>query len=172
GFKYKVTSKNTVALIRCSDALIESLIVPESVRHLGFDYTVTKIGTKAFYKFTNLKSVDLGCVDSIGIKAFAYCSSIEAIDLSDVREICPYAFYCCGSLKTLKLEDGTSVGAYAFYKCKGLESIEFGTIPSIESNSFYGWVFWDPVTGKRLTVNADSLSNSLFEKVASKMVRS
>ncbi len=172
GFKYKVTSKNTVALIKCSDSLIESLIVPESVRHLGFDYAVTQIGTKTFYKFTNLKSVDLGCVDSIGIKAFAYCSSLEAVDLSDVREICPYAFYCCGSLKTLKLEDGTSVGAYAFYKCKGLGSIEFGSIPSIESNSFYGWVFWDPVTGKRLTVNADNLSNSLFEKVASKMVRS
>lgn len=169
--KYKVTSKNTVALIGCPNALIESLIVPESVRHLGFDYTVTKIGTKAFYKFTNLKSVDLGCVESIGIKAFSYCTSLEAVDLSDVREVGPYAFYCCSSLKILKLEDGTSVGAYAFYKCKGLESIDIGRISSIESNSFYGWVFWDSVTGKRLTVNVDNLSNSLFEKVASKMVR-
>ncbi len=172
GFEYKVTSKNTVALIGCSDALIESLIVPESVRHLGFDYSVTQIGTKAFYKFTYLKTVDLGCVDTIGIKAFAYCSSLEAIDLSDVREICSHAFYCCSSLKTLKLEDGTSIGAYAFYRCKGLESIEFGSISSVESNSFYGWVFWDSITGKKLAVNVDNLSNSQFEKVSSKMVRS
>ncbi len=171
GLSYKVKSRDTVALIGSSDALIESLIVPESVRHLGFDYAVTQIGTKAFYKCTNLKTVDLGCVNSIGMKAFAYCSSLEDIDLSDVDEICSYAFYCCTSLKTLKFEDGTSIGASAFFRCKGLETIEFGKISSIESNSFYGWVFWDSAEGKKLAVSTENMSDSLFEKSSSKMVR-
>ncbi len=170
GLQYKVVSKDEAALIGCSDTLIESLIVPDYVRYLGFDYKVKQIGTKAFYKCTALTSVDLGNVTKIGMKAFANCTSLESIDLSGVATIGAYSFYCCSSLKSLEIADGTDIGASAFFKCKGLEKITFGTISSMGSNAFYGWVFWDSEAGKRMTANAEKLSGCSFEKSASKMI--
>ena len=171
GLLFKVVSRGEAALIGSSDALIVSLVVPDSVRHLGFDYEITQIGTKAFYKSATLTSVELGSVSSIGMKAFARCSALESLDLSGCKNIGAYAFYGCGSLRTVSFADEVVLGTSAFYRCMGLESIEFGAISSMGSNVFYGWVFWDPDTGKRMPVTADSLSGCAFLKTASKMVR-
>ena len=171
GLLYKVVSRKEAALIGSSESLITALIVPDSVRHLGFDYAVTQIGTKAFYKHVGLVSVDLGDVDDIGIKAFAKCTSLESVDLTGVRTIGAYAFYGCDSLRSAEFSDGVSLGTSAFYRCMGLESIVFKSVSSMGGNVFYGWVFWDPATGKRLPVTAESLSDSTFGSAASKMVR-
>ncbi len=171
GLLFKVVSREEAALIGSSDALIMSLIVPDSVRHLGFDYMVTQIGTKAFYKCTELSSVDLGKTTSIGMKAFARCTALETVDLANATTISAYAFYACSSLKSLSFADGVTIGASAFYKCMGLERIDFQTVGTIGGSAFYGWVFWDSETGKRMTANAETLSGCSFEKSASKMVR-
>ncbi len=170
GLLYKVISENEAALIGSSDALIETLIVPDSVRYLGFDYSISQIGAKAFYKCSGLISADLGNVKTIGMKAFARCTSLETADLSKIVDIGAYAFYACGSLKNLTFADGVTIGTSAFYKCMGLESIAFQSIESMGGSAFYGWVFWDSETGKKMTASADVLSGCSFVNSESKMV--
>ena len=169
GLKYKITAKDEASLIGSKDALIESLIVPDSVRHLGFEYKVTQIGVKAFYRCTTLKSVDLGNATTVSSKAFARCTNLASVDLSGVTMIDSYAFYLCKGLRALEFADGVSIGASAFYKCTGLERMEFKEVSFVGGSAFYGWTFWDQGSGKRLSVNAGSLSNHTFEKSLSKM---
>ncbi len=57
---------------------------------------ITKIGDFAFYKFSNLESVELpDTVQTIGRYAFYNCVSLSDIDLTNIQYIEKYAFYGC-----------------------------------------------------------------------------
>ncbi len=170
GLKYRLISGSEASLTGYEGGAPVSLAVPKSVRYLGFDFSVSEIGTKAFYGCADLTAADLGDVRAIGLKAFANCRSLASASLSGVEKIEGYAFYGCSSLESLEFCDGVSIGISAFYRCMGLKRIAFGEISSVTSNSFYGCLFWDPEAGKRISVSADSLSGMTFVGKATKLV--
>ena len=91
-------------------------------------YTVTGIGYRAFYGYTNLTSIDLSGtqVETISQNAFTSCLSLETIDLpNSLITIGDYAFQSCMSLETIDLHDSvTTIGYWAFRQCTGLTSID------------------------------------------------
>lgn len=92
--------------------------IPGYVRYNGKSYKVTKIGNKAFYKNTKLKTVTIpSTVTEIGSKAFYGCKKIAKVTIpKKVKVIGSKAFYGCKKLTkvTIKSTKLTNVGSKAF----------------------------------------------------------
>lgn len=100
------------------EVIIPAMTVSESV-----NYTVTSIGTTAFYNNTNILSVTLpASLTSIGRYAFFGCGGLQRLQLAEGLEtIGSCAFQNCTSLVSVTLpESVTSVGANAFQGCTSL----------------------------------------------------
>ena len=101
-----------------------SVVIPESVAYYGNTYSVTSIGSSAFYNCSGLKSVVIGnSVTSIGIQAFYGCSKLTSVVIPN---------------------SVTSIGYEAFRDCSGLTSIEIpNSVTSIGSSAFYGTAWYN-----------------------------
>ena len=92
---------------------------------------VTEIGEAAFYKCTNLKSIELPeGVITIGKLAFRECASLSKISIpSSITSIGSEVFSDCSSLTDISFPRGVknlTLESSAFYKCTGLKNF---TIP-------------------------------------------
>ncbi|MBQ4199147.1 MAG: leucine-rich repeat protein [Kiritimatiellae bacterium] len=104
-------------------------------------YGVAKIGEFAFYRSTNLTTVDIpASVTSIGNYAFSYCSSLESIELPQgLTEISECMFAGCSKLTEIAISAGvTKIGFSAFRSCRGLKTLVIPqNIASIGSQAFF-----------------------------------
>ncbi len=103
---------------------------------------VTTIGVEAFYRLTDIESIEIpDGVTSIGKWTFSDCSSLGSITIPDsVTSIGRNAFRGCSSLTNITIPDSvTLIGDSAFYGCSSLESIAIpNSVTSIEFCTFYG----------------------------------
>lgn len=89
---------------------------------------VTRIGPKAFWKCTRLKSVTLpSTLVSVGEGAFAGCTALKRITIPDsVQMIGRHAFHGCTALSDIRLSASLAgLGSEAFYNCTSLKTISF-----------------------------------------------
>lgn len=96
------------------------------------DKSITKIKTNvsvipdyAFYKQTNLVSVEIPNATKIGASAFQSCESLPSITIPDtVTSIDSSAFYDCESLTDVTIPNSvTSIGDWAFRSCGLLSNV-------------------------------------------------
>ncbi len=164
-----------------------SLVVPSSVEYNNTNYSVTRIGERAFNGCSGITSVEIpssvtcirdsafvGCsgltkvtfaetsgLTTIENKAFYNCSSLSSITIpTGVTSLGDYAFYGCKQLASITVPSGvTSIGSYTFYNCSSLTSIEISSnVTSIGSNAFYGCGF----TSITLPSTVTSIGSSAF----------
>ncbi len=140
GLLYKVLSldNSEVALIGYIEN-VSAIVVPDAVEYHGYPMNVTKIGNKAFYDCSDLRSLDLGNVREIGVKAFANCIGLSDVTFGkELTTISAYAFYNCRSLESIEISDSTSlIGSYAFYRCTNLKEVDLGdSLTNIYTCSF------------------------------------
>ena len=106
-------------------------------------YSVTSIGSFAFYSCSGLTSVTIpSSVTCVGDYAFAYCSGLTSVTIPpSVTSIGEYAFRGCSGLMSLLMSEGVkSIGGSAFSVCSELTSV---TIPSsVTSIGDYAFA-WD-----------------------------
>ncbi len=105
------------------------LTIPSSVTYDGTTYSVTSIGSQAFYSCGGLSSVTIpNSVTTIGDNAFAYCSGLTSVNIpNSVTTIGELAFSFCRGLNSVTIPNSvTSIEAGAFAVCSGLTSV---TIP-------------------------------------------
>ena len=105
-----------------------NLVIPATVTRNGTTYSVTSIGSLAFYNCSGLTSVTIpNSVTSIGYYAF-YQSNLDSIEIpNSVTYIREYAFYECDYLASINIPNSvTFIGEYAFYHCDDLTSVTIG----------------------------------------------
>ena len=118
-----------------------SVVIPSTVTYSGTTYSVTSIGSHAFYKCSRLTSVTIpNSVTSIGNQAFEYCIELTSVTIpNSVTSIDSYAFSGCSGLTSVTIPNSvTSIGEFAFYNCTGLTSVTIpNSVTSIGGGAFY-----------------------------------
>ena len=102
------------------DEYTGSVTIPEKVTYNGKTYSVTSIGSWAFYECSGLTSVTIGnSVTSIDSSAFSGCSSLTSITIpNSVTSIGGSAFSGCSGLTSVTIPNSvTTIGDYAFDGC-------------------------------------------------------
>ncbi len=74
-----------VHVCRLADASLTEMDIPVSTRYLGFDWTVTSVGSKAFMGCGSITSV-MSAVD-VGYKSFANCGGIASVVLDGAGSV-------------------------------------------------------------------------------------
>ena len=115
--------------------------IPATVTNGETNYSVTRIGDKAFYNCSSLTSITIPeSVTSIGMWEFYNCTELTTITIPEsVTSIDIFAFYNCSGLTSINIPEGvTSIGFDAFYNCSGLTSITIPeSVTKIGGHAFY-----------------------------------
>ena len=119
---YGVTSETdlTVKVTSGSTKYSGDINIPSSVSYNGEIYSVTSIGSSAFWCCTGLTSITIpNSVTSIGANAFWSCSGLTSVTIGDsVTSIGESAFSRCSGLTSITIPNSvTSIGNWAFYNC-------------------------------------------------------
>ena len=120
-----------------------SITIPATVNYEGDDYSVTSIGSYAFYKCTSLTTITLPeGVTSIESCAFFSCTSLTSITIPEgVTSIEERTFYGCESLTAIVLPKNLrEIGSQAFADCNELLDVYCyaESVPWAEANAFDG----------------------------------
>ena len=113
--------------------------IPERVTYNGITYSVTSIGSYAFYSCSGLTSVTIpNSVTSIGERAFSGCSSLKFIEIpNSVTSIGKQAFGGSGLTSVTIPNSMTSIGFQTFESCSKLTEVTIGnSVKSIGESAF------------------------------------
>ena len=113
GIYYNLVSKAKIAEVidKPSGQYRGVVIIPSTVTYQGTKYTVTRIGTSAFWGDSDLTAITIPTsVTSIGMEAFQFCNSLTAINIpKNVTTIEPCAFRCTPNLTTITVDKENAV---------------------------------------------------------------
>ena len=123
-------------------------VIPSEVTFNGAEYTVTTIGTAAFFECRTLNSIIIpDTVTNIEERAFENCIALTSVTLpKGLTVIKPWVFAWCKVLASITLPDSlTTIGKYAFSNCLNLNSIVIPEhVTAIRLCAFYNcWNFID-----------------------------
>ena len=121
---------------------IKTANIPGSVTYNSVKYSVTSIGSYAFWDCTGLTSVTIpNSVTTIGDDAFAICTGLTSVTIGNsVTSIGDRAFERCTGLTSVTIPNSvTSIGYGAFSDCSSLTSVTIpNSVTSIGESAFYG----------------------------------
>ena len=133
-----VTHEATVT----SNGYTGEIVIPESVVYEDVTYTVTSIGSSAFFRCSGLTSITIpNSVTSIGSSAFSGCTGLTSVTIpNSVTYIGNWAFSGCSGLTSITIPNSvTSIDYGAFENCSGLTSITIPrSVTSIGESAFSG----------------------------------
>lgn len=140
---YAITDKEKkeCAVTGIGDDHEETVYIPRFKTIGGVRYTVTDIGTSAFYNVTDIKRIVTNRgLKRIGVAAFMGMTSLESVALSDtVEELCDYCFLDCTALSHIHI--GASLrkfGKAVFASSVGFVVDYEGSEEMLESIENYG----------------------------------
>ena len=126
GINYNLDNTNLTAEVARNDSYSGSIVIPSSVTYNARTYSVTSIGSNAFYECTGLTSVTIpNSVTSIGSQAFQNNPDLTFVTIpNSVTSIGWYAFINCSGLTSLTIPNSvTYIGPGAFNGCTGLTCV-------------------------------------------------
>ncbi|KAK1742670.1 leucine-rich repeat domain-containing protein [Skeletonema marinoi] len=113
-------------------------VVPDDVRRVRIDKSVTIIPRDVFYHREHLIDVEFhDGIEMIGKWAFKCCRSLRSVKLMGVKIIAAAAFYFCTSLIDLEFGDKLeTIGTSAFQFCTSLRSVIIPSVKTIGKRAF------------------------------------
>jgi len=129
GIYYNLITKGKAAEVTSNPNKYRgSIVIPEIVIYEGENYSVTSIGSGAFYSSGIYNITIPNSITSIGEKAFYGCSGLTSVSIpNSVTSIGNSAFWGCKGLTSISISNGvTSIGYGTFHSCTSLSSF---TIP-------------------------------------------
>lgn len=131
GIYYNIDGTNATVTYKGTDewnhnTYSGSVTIPSTVAYNGTTYSVTSIGSYAFFGCTGLTSVTIpNSVTSIGYCAFRECFVLTSVTIpNSVTTIGDGAFSSCKSLTSVTIPNSViTIGYQAFIDCSGLTSI-------------------------------------------------
>ena len=146
--------------LRFAEDYSGDITIPQTVTHGGTTYTVTTVGSEAFYDCHNLYSVVLPqTVNSISNYAFYYCNNLTNVNIPEGVQYINYCtFGACASLQDIIIPSSvTWIAQKAFSNCQNLTNItcRATTPPTCDNtNSFPSQAY----TNATLNVSSKALS--------------
>lgn len=140
-------------------------VVPEAFRETGVRSValgdgIASIGTRAFYKCSQLQTVEGGSVVHIRDEAFRACTALAGYDLDGVRTIGFESFRNCESMGSIDVPDSVvSMGDGAFYICRAAATVSVGSGVSEIPGRAFGYC--ETLTDVNLD-GADAIGASAF----------
>ena len=189
GVKYNLHDNGEATVSGHTDALQDSVIIPDKIKSGDVDYAVTSIGGYAF-RGSGITGITLPeSVTSIGDGAFWRCESLASITIPEsVTSIGRNAFCNCSNLGTVVFAEGsklesigahafretgitsitipesvTNIGESAFFGCKNLGTVTFAEgskLESIGKSVFWGTGITSIILPEAITVLSESLFDS------------
>ena len=174
-------SNNTIDWYEIKDE-VNSVIIEEGVTSIGeyaffrctnltsieIPNSVMSIGERAFYECTSLINIVVpDSIANIGHYVFNGCTSLTSIEIpNSVASIGDYVFDGCTSLTSIRIpESVTSIGMYAFSRCRSLIRIEIpNSVTSIGGYAIYGCT---SLTSIEIPNSVTSIGNHVFERCTS-----
>lgn len=121
-----------------------------SFEELSYFVGLSEIGTYAFYKCYNLRSVTVPeGVTRLGKGVFFDCNSLSEISLpANLVSIGEYAFDACHSISEMKVPEGVKdIGEFAFSYCSGLKRFSLpSTVTSMASNALSNCYYLEAIS--------------------------
>ena len=143
GIKYTLHDNGEATVSGHTDALQDSVIIPDKIKSGDVDYAVTSIGEDAFSWYKSLVSITIpASVTSIGGSAFFLCSNLGMVTFeeeSKLESIGGSAFRGTGITSITIPASVTSIGGSAFLNCSNLGTVAFaegGKLESIGGSAF------------------------------------
>lgn len=124
--KFQITDVSAKTCEIASNSIDTKTLGNVTIPQTANGYSVTNIGSKAFFNCSNLSSVIIpNTITDIGDSAFENCSSISSVVIpNSVIILGTHAFYGCSSLESITLSNSLKQLPYAFYGCSSLRTIK------------------------------------------------
>ena len=141
GLRYDAVKSTKQATV-ISNSYSGDVVIPSSFMYYDVEYSVTSIGSEAFYNCEALTSITIpNSVTSIGRGAFYCCSGLTSVTIpNSVTSIGASAFYNCSGLTSVTIPNSvTSIGNSAFAGCSSLTSVtcQAKNVPTTGDDCFY-----------------------------------
>ena len=143
GLVYSLNGTSATIVDYTSDVPAD-LVIPETIKHDGSQYTVSCIGnrqwgssswakTGAFYNCTQLQSIVIPSSVTLITSAESLLTSSNPENAPDLDAL---VFYGCTNLKYVHFQGNIKIGCLAFYGCSNLKTIKFDKSVDIMSGAF------------------------------------
>lgn len=127
GLRYIIINDSSVTVVHLPDTYNGwkvhykgDIIIPKTVTYSGKTYTVTEIGTEAFFGCSGLTSITIpNTVTLVGVRAFTGCSGLTSVKIpNSVTCIETDAFAGCTGLTSVIIPNSvTDIDDGAFQNC-------------------------------------------------------
>ena len=110
--------------------------ITEGVQIANLSNSAISVGAYAFYKNTDLETVNLPNCIEVSTEAFKECTHLTTVNLPVCTSIGQSAFYNCSALTTINMPSVEYIGSTAFSSCSALTSIYLPVCINISQTAF------------------------------------